>query len=192
MNKTIITAMVLLLFSVSLASAVNYTVNVSFYEDMGMVSPYLNEFMYVYAQHQVCQSYYLGGINCTYECRNGRYSSGVASISNIPEGKVWDFFILQPASFDNATACPRKVNPVIDYNFDQKLINENANYYYFLNETQLPTPTRTSFNFSTWLNIGYWVLVILAVVLSAYYTAGWIAPAIVFVIMVIIKLLLFA
>lgn len=192
MNKIILSALILLLVSVSSASAVNYAINVSFYEDMDMVSPYLNEFMYVYAQHKNCQSYYAGGINCTYECRNGRYASGVATISNIPEGKVWDLFILQPASFDNATSCPRITNPIVYYNFDQKLINTNESYYYFLNVTELPTTQRTTFNFSTWLNIGYWVLVILAVGISAYYTAGWVAPLIIFIIMIIIKLLLFA
>lgn len=189
MNK--LTTALMVLLTLSSASAVNHTINVSFYEDLDATIPYLNEFLYVYVQHQNCQSYYLGGINCTYDCRNGRYASGVATINAIPEGMVWDLLMLQPASFDNATACPRITNPTIFHNFDQKLINENDSFAYFLNVTELETPTRTTFNFSTWLNIGYWVLVVLVVGVSAYYTAGWIAPLIIFIIMIIIKLLLF-
>jgi hypothetical protein len=191
MKKIALMSFALLLFSAFPVLAQEHHVNVSFWQDMDMTTPYLNEFLYVYLRHKTCQSYYLGGINCTYECRNGRYVSGTANIDEIPTGQVWDFFILQPASFDNDTACPRKVNPVIDIQFDQKLINANDSYDYFLNETEIQARTTSyTFNFRSWLNIGYWIIVIAVVGGTAYYTAGWIAPLIIFIVLIIIKLLL--
>ena len=123
--KNLLLPLILVLITLSSVSASGNQVNVSFWKDTGMTQPYINEFMYVYVQHKVCQSYYAGGINCTYECRNGRYASGLASIDNITSGLVWDLYILQPASFDNYTACPRIVNPTINYNFDQKIISRD-------------------------------------------------------------------
>jgi len=167
------------------------TINVSFFQDQLATQPYLNEFMFVYAQHKTCQSYYLGGMNCTYDCRNGRYASGIATIPNITDGLVWDLFILQPASFDNATACPRIINPVINYQFDQKIISTNESYNYFLNETILPTPAPTSFNFRSYLIVGWWILTLIIVIVAGYYTMnGW-ACVIALVIMIILKLILF-
>jgi hypothetical protein len=184
--------LILTLLTLSSVHADNYQVNISFWQDMEMTSPYINEFMYVYTQHRTCQSYELGGLNCTYECRHGRYASATATIDNVTGGLVWDFLILQPASFDNDTACPRKINPIIDYQFDQKVISSNASYNYFLNATVLPEPSPTSFSFSTYLNIGYWILTLIVIVVAGYYTNnGW-ACLIAFVVMVIIKLLLFA
>jgi len=191
MNK-IMYALFGLLLTLTSVYAVNYTVNVSFWEDTGMTQNYINEFLYVYVQHKVCQSYELGGLNCTYECRNGRYASATATIENITGGLVWDFYILQPASFDNETACPRKINPIIDYQFDQKIVNSNLDLDYFLNETVLPTPSSTTFNFSTWLTVGWWILTLIVVIVAGYYSGnGWVG-LIAFVIMVILKLLLFA
>src|SRR4030065_1681021 len=108
MNK--LTTALMVLLTLSSASAVNHTSNVSFYEDLDATIPYLNEFLYVDVQHQNCQSYYLGGINCTYDCRNGRYASGVATINAIPEGTVLDLVMLHPTSLDNLTSCPSIVN----------------------------------------------------------------------------------
>jgi len=191
MKKILLIPTILVLLTLTSVFAENYSINVSFFTDTEATQNYINEFMYVYVQHKNCQSYELGGLNCTYECRHGRYASATARIENITGGLVWDFFILQPASFDNETACPRKINPIIDYQFDQKIINSNGSYNYFLNETILPTPTSRLFNWSLWLNVGYWILVIVVVVLAGYFSNnGWVG-LIVFVIMVIIKLLLF-
>lgn len=181
----------LLLLSMSPVLADNYTINVSFFTDSDATQPYINEFLYVYARHKTCQSYYLGGINCTYDCRHGRYASGTAIVENITGELVWDFYILQPASFDNETACPRKINSIIDFQFDQKIVSANGSYDYLLNETVLPKPTSFTFDWTTWLVVGYWVLVVVVVVGAGYFSNnGWVA-LIVFVIMVIIKLLLF-
>lgn len=191
MNLKKIYPVILLLLTLTSVYAVDYSVNVSFFTDVEATNPYINEFLYVYVQHRVCQSYYAGGLNCTYECRNGRYESGMATIDNVTGGLVWDFYILQPASFDNDTACPRKINPIIDYQFDQKVVNSNLDLDYFLNETVLPTPSSTVFNFGTYLTVGYWILTLVVVIVAGYYSGnGWIG-LIAFVIMVILKLLLF-
>jgi len=183
--------LITILLTLNSVYAIGYTVNVSFFQDQEATTPYINEFMYVYVQHKYCQSYELGGLNCTYECRHGRYTSGTAIIENVTDGLVWDFYILQPASFDNDTACPRKVNPIIDYQFDQKVITENGSFEYFLNETVLPTPSSTTFNFTTWLTVGYWILTLIVVVVAGYYSGnGWVG-LIAFGIMIILKLILF-
>jgi len=190
--RKIMYALMGILLTLTSVYAVGHTINVSFFQDQEATQPYINEFMYVYVQHKYCQSYEFGGLNCTYDCRHGRYTSGMAVIENVTDSLVWDFFILQPASFDNDTACPRKINPIIDYQFDQKVITQNGSFNYFLNETALPIPTSTLFNFSTWLTIGWWILTLIVVIVSGYYSGnGWVG-LITFVIMVILKLLLFA
>jgi hypothetical protein len=190
MKKLMVIPITVLLLTLTSVFA-QHQVNVSFWEDTGMTDPYINEFLYIYLQHKTCQSYYMGGLNCTYDCRHGRYTSGTATVNNVTNDLVWDFYILQPASFDNDTACPRLINPIIHYQFDQKIITGNASYDYFLNETVLPTPTDTTFNWSTWLNIGYWILTLIIVVVAGYYSGnGWVG-VLAFVIMIIIKLLLF-
>jgi len=188
--KKILLPLFVVLLTLTSALAVN-TINISFWNDQSMTQHYINEFMYVYVQHKTCQSYYMGGLNCTYECRNGRYASGTAIIENITSDLVWDLLILQPASFDNANTCPRKINPIIDYQFDQKIINTNESYNYFLNETILPTPSPTTFNFRSYLIVGWWILTLIIVVVAGYYTMnGW-ACVIALVIMIILKLILF-
>lgn len=192
MKKLILPTIVSLLLLTVISVNAQNQVNVSFWQDLDMTTPYVNEFMYVYLRHKVCQSYELGGLNCTYDCLHGRYASGTAIINDIPSGLVWDFLIIQPASFDNDTSCPRVTDPLIHHQFDQKIVSSNLSLDYYLNETEIVTEDQFTFNFSTYLNVGYWVLTLIVVVVAGYYSGnGWIG-LIVFVVMVIIKLLLFS
>jgi hypothetical protein len=189
--RKILLPIILVLLSLASVYAVGYQVNVSFWKNNEQTQNYINEFMYVYVQHKNCQSYYLGGLNCTYECRHGRYASGTAIVENVTGNLAWDFYILQPASFDNATACPRLTNPIINYLFDQKVINQNSSYNYFLNDTVLPRASTITWNFRAWLIVGWWILTLVVVIVAGYFTMnGW-ACLIALIVMVILKLLLF-
>ncbi len=201
MNRKILIAMVLALFSFSIMGnmvlAQPHTVTVNFWNDQNMNVKYVNEMMKVYLQNQT----YAGGYDYTYECYHANYTNGSAVISVANTG-IYDLLITDGnLQWSNITGCPTLVE---NYQFwatvqSDMLIDTDQTLNYYINVSVTGDVRAYFWNTQSWrglISALYW-LVCAGVIIGIEYwivkqgaSPSWILPIIIFIIFAIVKLAL--
>lgn len=169
----------------------NYSVR--FWEDLNKTTPYINEFLWVYAKPH-CNLYdqikYFGLYStCNTTAYHAKYAGGVASLG-IWSPNTYDLYIVDGTVYWNCTLCEPSV---VGYNywskFDEFTVSVGGNHTedYFWNTTvsgRYPLFGNLDWNF--WLSVAGMIILLVTVVGVAYLTQNGIAVLLAMVIVYIL------